>query len=210
MAEADPAGDGTGERRGLAVCVFCSSSNKIDKAYLDLAAQAGAELARRGHSLVSGGAQVSCMGAVARAARAGGARTVGVIPEALVSVEISDQDNDELVVTPDMRTRKAEMDRRADAFLVLPGGIGTLEELFEVWTARVLGMHAKAVVILDPTGMYDPLRELMTGLAEQGFARPVIFDAIGWTGSVSEAFDLLERSQPAIAYSPADYAEAEL
>jgi uncharacterized protein (TIGR00730 family) len=150
------------------------------------------------------------MGAVARAARAGGARTVGVIPEALVSVEISDQDNDELVVTPDMRTRKAEMDRRADAFLVLPGGIGTLEELFEVWTARVLGMHAKAVVILDPTGMYDPLRELMTGLAEQGFARPVIFDAIGWTGSVPEAFDLLERSQPRIAYSPADYAEAEL
>ncbi|WP_207934066.1 TIGR00730 family Rossman fold protein [Actinomadura sp. KC06] len=194
----------------LAVCVFCSSSGTIDRRYVDLAAQAGAELARRGHSLVSGGAQVSCMGAVARAARAGGARTVGVIPEGLVSVEISDEDNDELIVTPDMRTRKGEMDRRSDAFLVLPGGIGTLEELFEVWTARVLAMHAKPVVILDPTGVYDPLRELMRGLTEQGFARAKIWDAIGWTDSVPEAFDLLERSQPRIEFSPEDYAETQL
>ncbi|MFC5749421.1 TIGR00730 family Rossman fold protein [Actinomadura rugatobispora] len=195
---------------GLAVCVFCASSSKIDRVHVELAAEAGAELARRGHSLVSGGAQVSCMGAVARAARAGGARTVGVIPEGLVSVEISDEDNDELVVTPDMRTRKAEMDRRSDAFLVLPGGIGTLEELFEIWTARVLGMHAKPVVILDPAGVYEPLRELMKSLADKGFARPKIFDAIGWTGSVAEAFDLLERSQPRIEATPEDYAEAEL
>ncbi|GAA4382601.1 TIGR00730 family Rossman fold protein [Actinomadura verrucosospora] len=197
-------------RKPLAVCVFCSSSGKIDRRYVDLAAEAGAELARRGHSLVSGGAQVSCMGAVARAARAGGARTVGVIPEGLVSVEISDEDNDELIVTPDMRARKGEMDRRSDAFLVLPGGIGTLEELFEVWTARVLSMHDKPIVILDPTGVYEPLRELMTGLTEQGFARPKIWDAVGWTSSVPEAFDLLERSQPRIEFSPEDYAEAEL
>ncbi|MEW2352638.1 TIGR00730 family Rossman fold protein [Spirillospora sp. NPDC029432] len=198
------------ERPSLAVCVFCASSSKIDKRHVELAAEAGAELARRGHSLVSGGAQVSCMGAVARAARAGGARTVGVIPEGLVSVEISDEANDELIVTPDMRTRKGEMDRRSDAFLVLPGGIGTLEELFEIWTARVLGMHAKPVVILDPTGVYDPLRELMSKLADQGFARPKIFDAIGWTDSVTEAFDLLERTPPRIEPTHEDYAEAEL
>ncbi|WP_433467495.1 TIGR00730 family Rossman fold protein [Spirillospora sp. CA-128828] len=194
----------------LAICVFCSSSGKIDRRYVDLAAEAGAELARRGHSLVSGGGRVSCMGAVARAAREGGARTVGVIPEGLVSAEISDEDNDELIVTADMRDRKGEMDRRSDAFLILPGGIGTLEELFEVWTARALAMHDKPVVILDPTGVYEPLRELMTGLTEQGFARPKIWDAIGWTNSVPEAFDLLERSQPRIEFSPEDYAEAEL
>ncbi|HEX2314862.1 MAG TPA: TIGR00730 family Rossman fold protein [Thermomonospora sp.] len=194
---------------GLAVCVFCASSSRIDPAYVELAAETGAELARRGHSLVSGGAQVSCMGAVARAARAGGARTVGVIPEALVSVEISDEDNDELVVTPDMRSRKAEMDRRSDAFLVLPGGIGTLEELFEIWTARVLGMHDKPLVILDPTGVYEPLRELMTSLADQGFARPKIFDAVGWTASVSEAFDLLEGRTVRIEPTAEDYAESE-
>jgi uncharacterized protein (TIGR00730 family) len=195
---------------GKAVCVFCASSSRIDPKYIDLATEVGTELAARGHTLVSGGAQVSCMGAVARAARAGGARTVGVIPEGLVSVEISDEDNDELIVTPDMRTRKGEMDRLSDAFLVLPGGIGTLEELFEVWTARVLDMHTKAVVILDPYGVYDPLRDLMQSLLDSGFARAKIFDAIGWTASVSEAFDLLERSQPRIQPTPEDYAEAEL
>ncbi|MBA9003854.1 MULTISPECIES: LOG family protein [Thermomonospora] len=194
---------------GLAICVFCASSSRIDGRFIELAEQAGAELARRGHTLVSGGAQVSCMGAIARAARAGGARTVGVIPRALVSVEISDEDNDELIVTPDMRSRKGEMDRRSDAFLVLPGGIGTLEELFEIWTARTLGMHEKPLVILDPYGVYDPLRELMVGLTEQGFARPRIFDAIGWTGSIPEAFDLLEGRQVALRPTAEDYAEAE-
>lgn len=190
--------------------MFCSSSGRIDRRYVDLAAEVGAELARRGHSLVSGGARVSCMGAVARAARAGGARTVGVIPEGLVDVEISDEDSDELIVTPDMRTRKGEMDRRSDAFLILPGGIGTLEELFEVWTARVLSMHEKPVVILDPTGVYEPLRDLMQRLTEQGFARHRIWDAIGWTSTVAEAFDLLERSQPRIEFSAGDYAETQL
>ncbi|HEY8479643.1 MAG TPA: TIGR00730 family Rossman fold protein [Spirillospora sp.] len=196
--------------KSLAVCVFCSSSGRIDRRHVDLASDVGAELARRGHSLVSGGAKVSCMGAVARAARAGGARTVGVIPEGLVDVEIADEDNDELIVTPDMRARKGEMDRRSDAFLILPGGIGTLEELFEVWTARVLAMHEKPVAILDPTGVYDPLRELMEHLTEQGFARHRIWDAIGWTTTVAEAFDYLERSRPRIEFSAADYAETQL
>jgi uncharacterized protein (TIGR00730 family) len=134
------------------------------------------------------------MGAVARAARAGGARTVGVIPESLVSAEVADVDSDELLVTPDMRSRKAEMDRRSDAFLVLPGGLGTLEELFEIWSTRVLGMHKKPLVILDPYGLYDPLRELMTHLVEQDFARPKVFDAVGWTASIPEAFDLLAKA----------------
>ncbi|TNY35199.1 TIGR00730 family Rossman fold protein [Thermomonospora catenispora] len=194
---------------GLAVCVFCASSNRIDRRFIDLAERVGTELARRGHSLVSGGARISCMGAVARAARAGGARTVGVIPEALVSVEIADEDNDELIVTPDMRSRKGEMDRRSDAFLVLPGGIGTLEELMEVWTSRVLGMHDKPLVILDPYGVYDPLRELMIRLTEQGFTRPGLFDAIGWTASLEEAFDLLEGRQIPLKPTAEDYAEAE-
>lgn len=194
----------------LTVCVFCASSTKIDRRHYDLAARVGAELARRGHSLVSGGGAISLMGSVARAARVGGARTVGIIPAGLVDLEVSDDDADELVVTPDMRTRKGEMDRRSDAFLVLPGGIGTLEELFEIWTGKVLGMHAKPLVILDPDGVYDPLRELMRGLVDQGFARAMIFEAIGWTGDVKEAFALLERSQPRIELSATDYFEAEL
>jgi uncharacterized protein (TIGR00730 family) len=192
----------------MRICVFCSSSGRIDERYLDLAARAGAELARRGHTLVSGGATVSCMGAVARAAREGGAPTIGVIPRALVDIEIADEDA-ELVVTDDMRTRKGEMDRRSDAFLVLPGGLGTLEELFEIWTSRVLGMHDKPIAILDPYGLYEPLRDLMKHLLEEGFARPMIFDAIGWTGTVAEAFDHLERSQVRVEPTAEDYLEAE-
>jgi uncharacterized protein (TIGR00730 family) len=193
----------------MRICVFCSSSGRIDGRYLDLAAEAGAELARRGHTLVSGGATVSSMGAVARAARDGGAQTVGVIPRALVEVEIADDDSGELVVTEDMRSRKGEMDRRSDAFLVLPGGLGTLEELFEIWTSRVLGMHEKPIAILDPYGLYEPLRELMKHLLEEGFARPRIFDAIGWTTSVTEAFDHLERSPVRLEATVEDYLEAE-
>jgi uncharacterized protein (TIGR00730 family) len=192
----------------LAVCVFCASSSRIDPKYVSLASEVGAELARRGHSLVTGGATVSAMGAVTAAALAGGARTVGVIPQGLVDVEIADQSNDELIVTPDMRSRKGEMDRRSDAFLVLPGGLGTLEELFEIWSSRVLGMHEKPLVILDPYGLYEPLRDLMQHLLDQGFARPKVFDAVGWTPSVTEAFDLLEHRPVRIEATAEDYLES--
>ena len=176
-----------------AICVFCSSSERISSHYVDLATAVGTELARRGHSLVSGGGSVSCMGAVARAARAGGAHTVGVIPEALQALEVADEDSDELVVTPDMRTRKAEMDGRADAFLALPGGIGTLEELIEVWVARVLGMHDKPVVVLDPDGLFAPLRTMVEHLVDLGFARASVWDALTWTSDIAGAFEELDR-----------------
>jgi uncharacterized protein (TIGR00730 family) len=108
-----------------------------------------------------------------------------------------------------MRSRKGEMDRRSDAFLVLPGGLGTLEELFEIWTSRTLGMHEKPIAILDPRGLYGPLRELMSHLLDEGFARPHIFDAIGWTTSVAEAFDHLERSPVRLQATAEEYIEAE-
>lgn len=165
---------------GLAVCVFCASSLTIDEKYVRLAAEVGTELARRGHTLVSGGGSISCMGAVARAARAGGARTIGVIPQALVDLEVGDHDADELIVTPDMNVRKTEMERRADAFVVLPGGLGTMEELFEVWSGRNLGLHDKPIAILDPTGLYAPLRDLGARLYEERFVRAKAFDAITW------------------------------
>ena len=180
------------------ICVFCASSQNIDDKYLALAAEVGTELARRGHTLVSGGATVSCMGAVARAARAGGGRTVGVIPQVLVDIEVADHDSDELVVTADMRERKGIMDARSDAFLVLPGGIGTLEELFEIWTSRVLGIHDRPLVILDPWGLYEPLEGLVERhVRGRGSPGPNVFDAISWTTTVEEAFAHLEaRPQP--------------
>lgn len=174
------------------ICVYCASSSRIEPSYVALAAEVGTELARRGHALVSGGGDVSMMGAVARAARAGGAHTVGVIPEALLALEIGDQDAGELLVVEDMRVRKGLMDSRSEAFLALPGGLGTLEELFEVWTARTLGMHAKPVVVLDADGLYAPLRTQIALMVERGFVRPAAAAALTWTTSVAEALDAVE------------------
>ena len=192
-----------------AICVFCASSERIPQHYVDLAADVGTELARRGHTLITGGGSVSCMGAVARAARAAGARTVGVIPETLLAWEVADEDADELVVTADMRQRKGEMDRRADAFLTLPGGLGTLEELLEIWVARILRMHDKPVVVLDPDGIFGALREQIDALVTSGFARPAVHDAVSWTSTVSEAFDLLERRPPVLPPTAEEVLEAE-
>lgn len=170
------------------ICVYCASSTRIDAAHLELAAAVGTEVARRGHSLVTGGGCISMMGAVTRAARAGGAHTTGVIPRQLMTVEIADLDSDELVVVETMRMRKAEMDGRADAFLTLPGGIGTLEEFFEVWTAASLGMHAKPVVVLDPDDFYAPLWDWLERLVGDGFVRQPALDLLRRVRTVEAAF----------------------
>ena len=175
-----------------AICVYCASSERIDRSYVELAAAVGTELARRGHELVSGGGALSCMGAVARAARAGGARTTGVIPSALLELEVGDQDADELLVVDDMRVRKGLMDARSDAFLALPGGLGTLEELTEVWTAKFLGMHTKPVVVLDHDGLWEPLKAQVQLMVDRGFVRPESVATLRWASSVTEALDLVE------------------
>jgi hypothetical protein len=174
-----------------AVCVYCASSTRIDPAYLALAAEVGTRLAEDGHVLVTGGGSVSMMGEVGRAARAAGGHTVGVIPHHLVAMEVADHDSDELLVVDTMRERKAGMDERADAFLVLPGGIGTLEEFFEVWTAGTLGMHAKPVVVLDPDGFFDPLWAWLDDLVGRGFVRRSALESVLRVRTVPEALSAL-------------------
>jgi len=191
------------------ICVFCASSERIHPAHLDLAREVGAELARRGHDLVSGGGRVSMMGAVAAAVRSGGRHTLGVIPQALVGLEVADAEADELVVTADMRERKGLMDAAADAFLALPGGLGTLEELLEIWVARSLGMHDKPVVVLDPTGVLTGLAGLVDKLVAQGFVRPAAAASAVWVTTVAEALDAVEAGlhrRPALL-GAADVAE---
>ncbi|PVZ08576.1 TIGR00730 family Rossman fold protein [Actinomycetospora cinnamomea] len=181
----------------MRICVFCASGPVPDAA-LDLAAEVGTAIAARGWSLVSGGGRVSMMGAVARAARAGGAGTVGVIPEALVAHEVADDEADELVVVADMRIRKREMDERCDAVLALPGGLGTLEELFEAWTSRALGMHDKPVVVLDPEGHYDPLFAWLDGLRGTGFVSARGMAGVVRVAGIGAALDALD---PAVSTS---------
>lgn len=178
-----------------AIAVYCASSTRIAPEFRELAGALGAEIARRGHVLVTGGGSVSMMGAVGRAAREAGGHTVGVIPTALVAMEVADDDSDELIVVDGMRTRKAAMDDRADAFVVLPGGIGTLEEFFEVWTAGSLGLHAKPVVVLDPDGFYAPLWAWLRDLSERGFVRPAALDALLLTRTVADAVAAAETGR---------------
>jgi uncharacterized protein (TIGR00730 family) len=154
--------------RQWAVCVYCASG-PTDAGLLDLAAKVGEAIADRGWTLVWGGGNVSAMGAVATAARARGGWTVGAIPKMLVHRELADTDADELIVTDTMRERKQVMEDRADAFIALPGGIGTLEELFETWTGGYLGAHDKPVVLLDLSGHYDGLRAWLYGLVNTGY-----------------------------------------
>lgn len=174
-----------------AICVFCSSGEDIDPEFLELATDVGKRLAADGHSLVSGGGRVSMMGALARAVREGGAHTTGVIPAHLIPYEVADTEADELVVVDTMRERKRVMDERADAFLALPGGLGTLEELFEVWTSASLGMHTKPVVALDPIGFFDPLWQYLSALRDRGFVRAAALRSLRVAASVDEAFELL-------------------
>jgi uncharacterized protein (TIGR00730 family) len=154
------------------VCVYCSSSAAVDPEHVTVARALGTALGERGDVLVWGGATVGLMGEVARATRLAGGRTVGVIPEALRAVEIADHAAEELIVTPDMLTRKGELAARADAFVALPGGFGTLEELLEQLTARLLGFHDKPIVLVDVGGFWQPLLALFEHLYREKLARP--------------------------------------
>ncbi len=156
---------------------------------LELAGLLGVAIADRGWTLVSGGGNVSAMGAIARAVRSADGHTVGVIPKALVHREVADVDADELIVTDTMRERKQVMEDRADAFIALPGGIGTLEEFFEAWTAGYLGMHDKPVVILDPIGHYDGLLTWLRGLEGSGYVSRRALDRLVVVDEVAAALD---------------------
>ncbi|MCM4077012.1 LOG family protein [Paractinoplanes hotanensis] len=176
-----------------AICVFCASSSTLDQKWLDLATRTGEEIGARGHTLVSGGGCVGMMGAVADGARAGGAHTLGVIPQSLVDLEVADRASDELIITGDMGSRKNIMIDRSDAFITLPGGLGTLDELFEVWTTATLALHDKPIVLLDPDGFYDGLLAWLGQLADTAFVRSSALDRVIVVKSIGSALDAVEE-----------------
>lgn len=154
------------------LCVFCGSSPGRDPAFRRQAEAMGAALAERRVGLVYGGGRVGLMGAVADAALAAGGEVIGVIPQALLDREIGHRGLTELRVVGSMHERKALMVELADGFAALPGGIGTLEELFEVWTWAQLGLHDKPCGVLDADGFYAPLLAFLDRLVEAEFVRP--------------------------------------
>ena len=171
----------------MRIAVFCSSSPTIDSKFIDLAFNLGEGIAKSGAELVSGGGHISAMGAIAQGARSVGGRTVGVIPQKLVDIEFADHESDELIVVDSMRTRKAKIEDLSDAFITLPGGLGTLEELFEIWVGRYLKFHDKPVIILDPYGIYDPLHHLVEHLENENFVKPGMRDLLHWSTSIEDA-----------------------
>ena len=151
------------------VCLFCGSSPGARPEYVDTAREVGALLARRGVALVYGGARRGLMGAAADAALAEGGRVVGVIPHGLWAREIAHTGLSELLVVDTMHERKALMTERADAFVMLPGGAGTLEEFFEAWTWAQLGIHDKPCGVLNVGGYFDPLLAMLDHMVEERF-----------------------------------------
>ena len=154
------------------VCVFCGSSTGRNPSYRHLADRLGRTLAQRGLGVVYGGGRVGLMGALADGALAAGGEVIGVIPQALMDREIGHRGLTELRIVGSMHERKAVMAELADGFIALPGGIGTLEELFEVWTWAQLGLHGKPCGLLDSDGFFGPLVEFLDHLVLTGFVQP--------------------------------------
>jgi uncharacterized protein (TIGR00730 family) len=154
------------------ICVFCGSSSGARPQYAVAARELGALLAHRGITVVYGGGHVGMMGQLADAALAAGGKVVGVIPEHLMRPEIAHQHLDELIVVESMHTRKRTMSERADAFVVLPGGFGTFEEMFEMVTWLQLRLHSKPVGLVNCLGYFDHLLAFLHHAADEGFIRP--------------------------------------
>ena len=178
------------------LCVFCGARFGTDPATRETAVGLGRLLAAEGITLVYGGGGVGLMGLVANAALDAGGRAVGIIPNFLLQREAGHPALTETVVVETMHERKLQMFERSEGFVVLPGGIGTLEEFFEVLSWRTLGLHSKPIVIIDQGGYWDPLAALLRGVVDGGFAEPSHLDHVAF---VSELKDVL----PAIAAMPA-------
>ncbi len=185
-----PAGE-SGSTAVRNVAVFCASADGSDPVYRTAAAELGSELARRGVGVVYGGASVGLMSAVADAALAESGRVIGVIPEVLVTMEVAHDALTELHITDTMHTRKALMGERSDAFIALPGGFGTFEELFEVLAWQTLKIHAKPVLLLNTNGFYSPLLEFLDHCVEQGMLKAKNRSIVLVADTVEEALEKL-------------------
>jgi uncharacterized protein (TIGR00730 family) len=178
------------------VCVFCGSQSGSDPAHAETARELGRELGRRGLALVYGGGRVGLMGELATAALQAGGEVVGVIPQSLSAKEVAFGEATELVVVGTMHERKALMADKADAFVALPGGFGTCDELFEILTWGQLGIHRKPVAVLNAGGFFDPLIAWADHMTAHGFLKPKHRELLLMARSVPELFAALEAYRP--------------
>jgi uncharacterized protein (TIGR00730 family) len=183
------------------LCVYCSSSDRLDPKYSDMATAFGREMAARGWGLVYGGGKTGLMGAVARAVKASGGRVIGVIPEFMKVRELAFDGADELVTVVTMRERKLLMETRADAFVALPGGWGTLEEIMEIITLRQLDVVRKPCVFLNQDGFYDDLLRLFARMLADRFFKPSNMDLFSVATTAPEVFARIAAGTEVMAES---------
>ncbi|MES2691928.1 MAG: TIGR00730 family Rossman fold protein [Verrucomicrobiota bacterium] len=181
------------------LCVYCASSDRLDPKYYAAAEELGRELVARGWGLVYGGGKTGVMGAIARAVKQAGGRVVGVIPEFMKVRELAYDQADELVTVITMRERKLLMETRADAFVTLPGGWGTLEEIMEILTLRQLDVVKKPCVFLNQDGFYDPLLALFDRMLAENFFKPSNMALFRVAKTVPEVFSEIEAGAGARA-----------
>jgi uncharacterized protein (TIGR00730 family) len=179
------------------ICVYCSSSDMVAPEYFALAEELGTAIGQRGHTLVYGGTNVGLMGVCAKAAQKNGSRVVGVIPRFIAERGLAYEKADELIVTDDMRQRKAIMEDRSDAFVALPGGFGTLEEIFEIITLKQLQRHNKAIVFLNGCKYYEPLAAAIEHMYEAQFAKAAYRQMYSFASDVESAMEQVEEYRPA-------------
>lgn len=176
----------------LSLCVYCGSRDGLDPAHVAAAREVGRQIGERGWRLVYGGGSTGLMGTVADAALDAGAPVIGVIPERLMTREMGHGRLTELQVVDTMHARKHNMAMQSDAFLALPGGIGTMEEIFEVWTWRQLGYHRKALGLLNVAGYYDHLLRFIDGCRDGGFLWPDVQELLMIGDDITTLLDRIE------------------
>ena len=180
------------DKKTPAICVFCGSSHGARPAYAEAAKRLGALLGSQGYGMVFGGGRNGLMGDVARNAHAAGAKVLGVLPDFLRQVEIPlEAESEDLIIVPDMQVRKQIMLSRSDAFVVLPGGLGTLDELFEVLSISQLKAHDKPIVVIDTEGFFTDLWPLLSHIVREGFALRSIENLYHVVATPDEAMDKL-------------------
>lgn len=177
------------------VCVYGASSTQIDNEYIRRTEELGRALAAAGHTLVYGAGGAGLMGAVARGVKQGGGQVIGVVPSFLKVDGILFEDCDEMVFTDTMRERKQIMEERSQAFIVTPGGIGTYEEFFEMYTLKQLGRHSKPIILFNINGYYDAIVEMLQNTVEQKFMRRESLQLISVVTDPHDAVKLLTQTQ---------------
>jgi len=179
------------------ICVYCSSSNNLSPEYYKFAEELGAEIAKNNYNMVYGGTTVGLMGVIANNAIRGGSEVTGVIPERIASFGLKHPALANIIITKDMRERKAAMEKLADIFIAAPGGFGTFEEVFEILVAKQLGYHDKPVIFLNFDNYYENMFKMFDTVYEKHFAKEDIKQLYYITSSVGDVFEYIKTYKPA-------------